>query len=75
MQAFRLPLQSCANAPGNFIRRLELDTYNVTTVAGSSASGYADGYGTSALFRQPRCITMNEASTFALIVRETVELP
>ncbi len=39
------------------IRKIDLSTGLVTTIAGSTTIGYADGVGTSASFYNPACLT------------------
>ena len=60
-----------ADTNNNKIRRVELSTASVTTLAGppagSSSSGDEDGQGTSVLFYQPRGISLSSDGTMALI--------
>ena len=48
------------------VRRIEIATGAVTTLAGSSA-GYADGAGTSALFNGPYGVAISPDANFALV--------
>ena len=52
------------------LRRIDLASAMVTTVAGSltQGTGYSDGTGTAAKFNNPKTISMDAAGTFALIV-------
>lgn len=57
-----------ADGLGDRIRMIDLATAVVTTLAGS-AVGYADGQGTLALFSNPSGISIDDAGTFAVVVR------
>ena len=51
------------------IRRIDLGTGAVTTVAGNSATlGHVDGVGTAATFNNPHGLGMDAAGTFVLVV-------
>ena len=53
----------------NNIRRVDLPSAYVSTLAGIAGSGgYADGVGNNAQFRFPIGVAINGAGTFALIV-------
>ncbi len=49
------------------IRRLDIASSQVTTLAGSSTGGFADGVGAFAMFRRPRGISIDSTGTYALI--------
>lgn len=65
------PPLSQADTFNNGIRRLDLVTGLVLTLAGSPtrAAGNADGLGTSATFNSPQGIAVDAAWTVAVIVR------
>ena len=50
------------------IRRLDIATAQVTTLAGSGAAGSQDGAGTSAIFNTPLGVSIDPTGTYALIV-------
>ncbi len=55
--------------PDNFtIRKLDVETTEVTTIAGDGNSAISDGNGTSASFRNPRYIAMNHDSMEVYVV-------
>lgn len=60
---------SQADYDGSRIRYVNLSSMSVTTIAGSSVTGYADGRGTLATFVKPYGIAINAKGSFALIVR------
>ncbi len=51
----------------NLIRRIEISTGIVTTVAGNVNAGSQDGIGTLATFRNPRSIALSPDGRYALI--------
>ena len=55
----------------NLIRRIVISSGAVSTVAGSSIPGSANGIGTSASFLSPTGIAFDGAGTFALDVSYT----
>jgi DNA-binding beta-propeller fold protein YncE len=50
------------------IRRLDLASSQVTTLAGFGASGFQDGMGTNAVFNGPFGVSIDPTGTFALLV-------
>jgi hypothetical protein len=59
-----------AEDEGSFsIRRIRISTGAVTTFAGSVRRGYKDGPAATAKFDDPATFKLNEAMTFAIIVR------
>ena len=58
-----------ADSGNNAIRRVDVSSVTVTTIAGGGASGTADGTGTSARFNALTGIAVTASGTFALIVR------
>ena len=56
-----------ADSLNNVIRRLDLASGAVTTVAGTITFGYTDGVGTEAKFYNPWSVALDAAGTFALI--------
>lgn len=58
----------------NAVRKVVVQSGIVSTLAGSriGASGYAEGYGTEALFGSPQSVAMDWAGTVAIVV--SVEL-
>jgi DNA-binding beta-propeller fold protein YncE len=51
----------------NRIRRLEIATSQVTTLAGSGESGFQDGVGASSIFNWPTGVSIDPTGTYALI--------
>jgi DNA-binding beta-propeller fold protein YncE len=51
----------------NRIRRLEIASLQVTTLAGSSTGGFQDGTGTNAIFNAPNGVSIDPTGTYALI--------
>jgi len=51
----------------NVLRRLDLTSGVVTTIAGSTSYGYSDGQGTAAKFYRLSGVTMDVAATFVII--------
>ncbi len=49
------------------IRRIDLTTANVTTLAGGEFTGSTDGVGTYATFKYPTAVTIDPSGTFALV--------
>ncbi len=49
------------------IRRLEIASLQVTTLAGSGATGFEDNFGTSAIFNKPYGVSIDPTGTYALI--------
>jgi len=49
------------------IRRLDIRTGTVTTIAGQTQYGSADGVGTAASFGGPVAVAVDDAGTFALV--------
>jgi DNA-binding beta-propeller fold protein YncE len=49
------------------IRRLDVASSQVTTLAGSGASGYQDGAGTNAVFNSPHGVSIDPTGTYALV--------
>lgn len=64
-----------ADSSNNLLRRIELMSGLVTTVAGSptQATGYADGAGTTATFNFPVGIAIDAMLTFAVVVRGVLD--
>jgi DNA-binding beta-propeller fold protein YncE len=61
-----------ADSQNNVIRKIDLLTNTVTTLAGiGGVFGYNDGVGTSAQFTGPCGAALNSAGTFAIIVSVT----
>lgn len=56
-----------ADARGNAIRRVDLATAEVKTIAGSGEWELRDGLGTAAAFASPNDVTVSSAGTFALV--------
>ena len=52
----------------HLIRRIDISTSLVSTLAGTGGVGSADGLGTTASFYGPSSVAMNAEGTFALIV-------
>ena len=52
----------------NMVRKLDLTTYTVSTLAGSMGGGYLDGSGTSIGFYTPHAAAISWNGTFALVV-------
>ena len=58
-----------ADSNNNLIRRIDLSSGTVTTLAGTAGTtGHADGFGTTATFNKPSGIAMDAAGSFALVV-------
>jgi DNA-binding beta-propeller fold protein YncE len=55
----------------SYIRRIVFSTGAVTTLAGSSSSGWADGNGTLASFSSPAGISIDPSMTFALVADQS----
>ncbi len=51
----------------NRIRRLEIVSSHVSTLAGSSTGGFQDGVGTSAIFNSPQGVSIDPTGMYALI--------
>ncbi len=49
------------------IRRLDIASLQVTTLAGSGAGGFQDGLGTNAVFNAPHGVSIDPTGTFALV--------
>ena len=58
-----------ADAGNNLIRRINIASRVVTTLAGNSSRGNADGIGTVVTFFSPGGVTMDPLGAFALVVR------
>jgi DNA-binding beta-propeller fold protein YncE len=56
-----------ADGGNNRIRRVSIATGSVTTLAGGSVQGYADGVGTQASFDNPSGVSISPDGTFALV--------
>ena len=56
------------DAGNHAVRRLDLSSRLVTTVAGAGTSGFTDGVGALATFNNPFGIALHPTATFALIV-------
>lgn len=69
--AVRAPLQS--DESNNLLRRLDLTSGVVTTVAGGLTKGFADGQRSAATFSGPTGVAMDAAGTFVIVVRQNVE--
>ena len=52
----------------NLLRRIDLSTKTVYTVAGQTGSGFSDGVGSNARFRGPKGVAINAGGTIALVV-------
>lgn len=63
------PMQADTN--NNLLRRVNLTSGLVTTLAGSSP-GYADGVGAAANFNNPWSVAVDSAGTFAVVVSSTI---
>jgi DNA-binding beta-propeller fold protein YncE len=50
------------------IRRLAIASTQVTTLAGSGATGFQDGVGTNAIFNRPRGVSIDPTGAYALIL-------
>lgn len=57
-----------AESSNNIIRRIQISTLTVTTLAGSLTAGAADGIGSNALFNFPLGIALSPNDQFALVV-------
>ncbi len=55
------------DADNHRIRRLDLASLQVTTLAGSGSIGFQDGVGTSATFSRPRGVSIDPSGLYALI--------
>lgn len=63
------PTDAQADYNNHIIRRLDLSSLMVTTIAGQRGNpGSANGVGTAAQFSYPNSVTMNAAGTIAVIV-------
>ncbi len=51
----------------NRVRRLDIASSQVTTLAGSSTGGFQDGTGTSAFFNAPNGVSIDPTGSYALI--------
>jgi hypothetical protein len=60
-----------ADTANNRIRRLNVTSNEITTVAGSGQPAYSDGVGTSASFFSPSSVAMSPDGTFSLICDRT----
>lgn len=60
-----------ADTSNNLLRRVDLVTGLVTTLAGSptQSAGHADGLGSLATFNYPLCVAMDGAGSIAIVVR------
>jgi DNA-binding beta-propeller fold protein YncE len=56
-----------ADTGNNMIRKIVVSTAQVTTLAGGTSAGYANGFGTNALFRVPGRISISPFGTYALV--------
>ena len=69
LEFIRLYFSSQADSENDLIRRVDVSTGTVTTLAGvHDAQNLADGVGTSAEFDTPWGIAVNGANNFALVV-------
>lgn len=57
-----------ADYRSNAVRRFSVASAVVTTLAGSGVTGYADGYGTLAVFHNPQSVAMDSAGAVAIVV-------
>ena len=57
-----------SQADPNRIRRIEISSRVVTTLAGSGSAGSTNGVGTAATFYAPNQIALDSSGVFALIV-------
>ena len=60
-----------ADTSNNRIRSILIASGSVTTLAGSSSSGNADGIGTFSSFNSPRGIVIDPRGTFVLVADVT----
>lgn len=66
----RPPPRLQADRVNNCIRRIDLVTYAVTTIAGNPLTeGSTDGTGSEALFYAPLGVAVNPTNMFAIVVR------